>query len=442
MGERVTNQDQNYDFEYIGVHFDALDELFENDKMRYLVSAGSSRSGKTFQISLYLLIYAYYNPKTLIAVCRYEQTTVKRTIWRDYLEAIDVLGLSSEVKINKGDLVITFNNGSVFTFSGLNDPAKIKGFKSTHAHVDEALDCHPEAMDQLEQRCLGNIIYSYNPSLNDHKIVTSTRYLPNAIYLHTTYKDNPFIPQAIIDKLESYDPSNPTNVEAGTADERMWKVYGLGIPCGLEGVIYENFKYIKSPDLIPTIGNVVYGLDFGFGHKMGLVKVTHYDDTFYCQTMLYEDKLTIASEDPTDENTLLYRLRALEIPKTAMIICDSARPEAIQTLRDAGYNAHACKKGAGSVIAGIEVVKSQQVSVVMGDPIQKEQEGYVWATDALGHVLKPIKPRKCDDELMDAIRYAIRAMCRNHTPYQPIVSRGQQILKKRDYGRKQNGRRR
>lgn len=440
--------DTTTELQVIGKHFDALDYFFTPElKFRNFVSCGSSRSGKTMQISIYLILLALQQKETII-VARFEATTVRNSIWVDYMDAITMMDLgASEIIINKSEMTLTFpQTGARIKFTGLNDSSKMKGLKSTIVHIDEALDCNLEAINQLDQRCSGHMIYSYNPSLTQHYIMDVVRQLPNTVYLHSTYKDNRFIPQAIIDKLESYNPNIPINVENGTQNEYMYKVYCLGVPCGLQGCIFIKFKYDPHYQN-PRFGNVMYGLDFGMIHPTALVKVTVFNDKYYCQTLLYESDLVVNSDDPDDDKTIIRRLEQLNIPKDAMIVCDCARPENITGLRRKGYNAFACKKGAGSVLERIEIVNSCQVIIPETDHLQIEAEQYIWKTDSTGRAVQPLKPRKTFDDALDAMGYAIVAIARNPVSDQSFtgISRGNQIINRRDikarYGRSMNIRR-
>lgn len=422
----------NINIQVIGKHFTALDKLFDGNTYRYLVSQGSSRSGKSYQIAVYLILRAIQNAETIV-VCRYEQTTVKNTIWQDFIHVVNTLEFdNNEININRSELVLTFpqSKGRI-KFTGLNDPSKIKGLASDHAFVDEALDCNLEAINQLDQRCRGKIIFAFNPSLTSHYIMDTVRYLPKTLYLHSTHYDNSFISADQRAKLISYDPTIEVNVVNGTADEYMHKVYNLGEPCGRQGRIFTKFL-LHNNYQPPTIGNVIYGLDFGSVHPMALVKVNCYDDQYWCETLLYESDLIINSNDDNDDKTLIKRLEQLQIDKTAMIICDNARPEAINALKRAGYNAHPCIKGAGSVINRIELVQSCIINIPKGDKLQLESEQYVWQTDATGNPVSPAKPIKKYDDALDALGYAISALVKNPTHNTTGVSRGSQIIANRN----------
>jgi phage terminase large subunit len=416
------------DFRVIAKHFDVLDQLFADDTKDTLVSQGSSRSGKTFQISAYLILLALEVPGHRIAVCRYEQTVVRKTIWKDYMEVIDMLALGDDVvRINKSESTITFlETGSEIFFTGLNDPSKIRGLKSTIAHVDEAIDCPQESYDQLSQRCTGKMILSFNPSVTTHYILDVVKDLPSTLYIHSTYKDNPYLTPRIINKIESYNPLVAINIENGTADEYMWKVYGLGLPAGKEGTIYKHFKYISPADW-PSSGTTVYGMDFGYGDPTTLVEITYYEDVYSARTLLYESDLCVVSPDPLDEKTIANRLAELDIPKSAPLICDNARPENVNSLRRLGYNASSCRKGPNSIIAGIEVVRSRPVNIVQNDNLQIEAEQYIWKTDTSGKPVVPYKPSG-PDHALDALRYGMQAFGNQAVEYQPgTITRAAQL---------------
>ena len=97
------------------------------------------------------------------------------------------------------------------------------------------------------------------------------------------------------------------------------------------------------------------------------------------------------------------------------VVVDSAAPDLIESLRRAGVNAVAADKGPGSVNFGIGLVESLLVkNDENGDPwlsyspnctnMIREKESYEWMPGLAG--MKD-QPRKVNDDLQDAERYAI-----------------------------------
>jgi phage terminase large subunit len=68
----------------------------------------------------------------------------------------------------------------------------------------------------------------------------------------TTYKDNPFLEQTIIDEIESLQAKNKS----------LWQIYGLGLQSQVEGLIFTNFEIVDEfPYWAKKQG---IGIDFGY----------------------------------------------------------------------------------------------------------------------------------------------------------------------------------
>jgi phage terminase large subunit len=96
----------------------------------------------------------------------------------------------------------------------------------------------------------------------------------------------------------------------------------------------------------------------------------------------------------------------MKIDKGVIIYCDSAEPDRIQELCDAGYWAVGAYKGPGSVRAGIDYCQSVAIySKPDNVNLNAEAMSYAWRMDKDG---KPMdEPTKINDHAMDAMRYGI-----------------------------------
>jgi len=203
------------------------------------------------------------------------------------------------------------------------------------------------------------------------------------LLIHSTYKDNPFLPIEQVAEIESLKD----------ADENLWKVFGLGERGKSSEIIYTHWRQGQFPDECET----VYGLDFGYSVPTALVKVGFYEKQTFVKEMLYETKLTT-----TD---LIERLKVLNIKRSDEVYCDAAEPKTIEELVRAGYNAKPAEK---DVYAGIQKVKSQPLIVTPDSTnLIKEIRSYKWKVDKDGKVHADEQPVKMWDHLCDAMRYAI-----------------------------------
>lgn len=203
------------------------------------------------------------------------------------------------------------------------------------------------------------------------------------ILIHSTYKNNPFLPKEQVEEIESLKD----------ADENLWKVFGLGERGKSQEIIYTHWRTGQFPDGC----EVCYGLDFGYSVPTALVKVGFKENQTYVQEMLYETKLTT-----TD---LIERLKVLNIQRADEIFCDNAEPKTIEELVRAGFNAKPAEK---DVYAGIQKVKSQPLNITPDSSnLIKEIKSYKWKVDKDGKVHPDESPVKIWDHLCDAMRYAI-----------------------------------
>jgi phage terminase large subunit len=235
---------------------------------------------------------------------------------------------------------------------------------------------------QLIMRTENKIILDYNPSDVASWIYDNVIPRDDADFHITTFRDNPFLPQELIDELN----------RLKDADPNYWQIYGLGERGLSQDLIYTHFKTTEE---IPEEGEIVYGLDFGFNNPSSLVKVVFNDGVANVKEMLYETRLTT--------NDLVEKIKGLGLTSYDEIYCDAAEPKTIEELVRSGFNAKPANK---DVTEGIRTIKGTPL-VIQQDSVNllKEIRGYRWKTDRNG--LKLDQPVKFNDHAIDALRYAI-----------------------------------
>lgn len=345
---------------------------------RYICHEGGARSGKTYGIIQVLIQYAHSHPGTKISVVSHSLPHLKKGALRDFLEIMEQWGWYSEEEHNKTDNVYRMDNGSYLEFFGLEDADKARGPGRHILFVNEANLISKASFDQLDMRTTGSVIIDLNPADFDcwcYKLADGE----DAIKVHSTYLDNPFLSVPQIRVIESYKDT----------DQMMWDVFGLGKRGASQGLIYTHWRVTDS---IPE-GETFYGLDFGFNVPSALVRVTLYDGECYVKELLYKPKLTT--------NDLVEELKNLGISPYDEIYCDAAEPKTIEEICRAGFNARPADK---DVTEGIRKVKGQRL-FVMGENLVGELKGYKWKEDKDGKILD--EPVKMNDHLCDAMRYAV-----------------------------------
>jgi phage terminase large subunit len=284
------------------------------------------------------------------------------------------------------------------SYLALDDPEKIKGGEFADVWLEEANEFDEADYNQLKIRLNrtdeDSVIYlSFNPVDKDHWVIKKVVHrasVDKRIFVHhSTYKDNlRFLSNAFIEELESYID----------VDENFYRIYTLGLPGILRGQIYKNWKFEDADDWPQAVysGKHMYGIDFGFNAPMAVVEIYVYDEEYYIRELVYERGLTT--------NDLLSRFESMDLDKMADMYCDSAEPDRIQELRNAGYNSRSSKK---DVRAGIDYVKGRKIHVdeTCSPNLYTEYNNYKWKEDKDGSQLD--EPVKAYDHLLDAIRYGI-----------------------------------
>ena len=95
-------------------------------------------------------------------------------------------------------------------------------------------------------------ILDYNPSFREDHWIEQVNKDPDTHHFISTYKDNPFLEQKIIEDIEKLRDKNKS----------LWTVYGLGLRAVIEGRIFESYEMI---DQIPGyVKKRFIGMDFGY----------------------------------------------------------------------------------------------------------------------------------------------------------------------------------
>ena len=356
-----------------------FDILQKSDK-RITVMQGGSRSGKTYNIMIWLIVHLLQTQGKTLSIVRQSLPSIKGSVLRDFIEILLKLGIYSEADHNKTEQTYNLNN-NLIEFVSVDQPQKIRGRRRNMLFINEANELSYEAWIQLTMRTEEKIILDYNPSDEYSWIYDQVIPRQDADFYITTYKDNPFLPKDLINEIE----------RLKDADANYWQVYGLGQKGNQLNTIYTHWLMCdKMPE-----GETIYGLDFGYNNPSAMVKVVFNDGSAYVEEILYETKLTT--------NDLAEKILSLNISPYDEIFCDNAEPKTIEELCRCGLNAKPANK---DVTEGIKKVKSTPLNVLgTSTNLIKELRNYKWKTDKNNKKLD--EPVKFNDHLTDAMRYAI-----------------------------------
>jgi PBSX family phage terminase large subunit len=363
-----------------------------HNKTRGVVLIGSSRSGKTWSIIDFIIwLCSKKETNATINIVRDVYNSFKTTLYDDFNRRLPMYGINSPF-LDVKELPTFWLFGNKINLIGGDKPSKFLGAGCDYLIINEAIpNVDKKLFDQAEMRCRKMWIVDSNPSSSDHWALDLPK-RDDVSYLKTTFQDNPFVSNNERNKILSYDPSNPINIQQGTADEWMWKVYGLGEEAEREGLILRKWKEGEFDESLPY----VFGMDFGYvNDPTTLIKVA-YDrkrNTLYCKELLYEKGLS--TDDIAD------RLKKYCTPND-LIVADSAEPRLIDELYYKDFNIHKSFKGPDSVRLGLAKLSRMNIIVHSdSDNLKQECKNYVW------NEKKSNTPIDEWNHAIDAIRYAM-----------------------------------
>lgn len=379
---------------------DELIEAYNAKKYNVYVMEGSSRSSKTHSIIQFFIKYAVQNRGRTrrVAICRLKGTWIEATVLFDFINVLSAYGLYSTKNHNKTKKIIKLFD-TEFWFIGLDDPQKAHGFASDCFWINEAIEAGYDDYTQLMQRCSGFAILDYNPSEEEHWIYDRILKRPNTWYSHSTFRKNQFISPNAKAQILSYEPTEE-NYANGTADERKWKIYGLGQRASLEGVIFEHGAHWEIIKEVPEYAKKYhrYGLDFGYTNDPTAITDMYWGNEskdVFIDEIVYKTGLL---------NPDIGRIIQQEGLARTIGWADRAEQKSIDEIHLMGCDIHPADKPPGSVNLGIDIMKRHKVYITERSlNFIKEWRNYTWRQDKNGKWLN--EPVDKDNHGIDATRY-------------------------------------
>ena len=303
-------------------------------KYKYIIHTGSSRSSKTHSILQTHWLICLSIPNTRVSIWRETKADCKMTILADLKKAVPNFPEYENVVFNKTESIYQFPNGSTIEFMGGDEENRVHGFQGNVAHLNEPYKFNVHTFNQIDMRTSDFVIIDWNPK-NKHFIDDVSK-RDNAIVIHSTYKDNPFVPNQQRLKIESYlsvkfcevvennlitekevlsydfELNNLSfstkqinelkraifNQEQRTADDYMHSVYAKGLKADKPNKIYKGWKPITLEKYNSIKEREYFGLDFGWANPTALVGVKYDGDkSFYVRPALYKAMNDMVSEN-------------------------------------------------------------------------------------------------------------------------------------------------
>ena len=378
--------------------------LFGSDN-RYYVITGGRGSGKSYGITTFLLSLTY-EVGHVILFTRYTLTSAHVSIIPEFLEKIETADLSHDFYITK-DEIINKKTGSKILFKGIKTSSgtQTANLKSLAGVTCFVLD---EAEELVDEDIFDKIDFSLRSKLKQNRVILvlnpatkeswiynrffetkgveagTNRTTQDTTYIHTTYVDNyEHLSESFITQIEDMKINNPKKFEHVILGGWLDKA---------DGVVFENWKFGEfNPDNLQTS----FGQDFGFSvdpTTLVEVAIDKKKKIIYVKEHLYKNKLT------TSEIAIIN----IDKAQRKLIVADSAEPRLIEELRRLGCNIVATAKGAGSINAGVELMKDYSIIVENeSSNIAKEFNNYVYVDKGSKLYIDDY------NHIIDAIRYNV-----------------------------------
>lgn len=369
---------------------------------RGVVLEGSSRSSKTWA-GIDIIIWLCLNRSNLkINIYREFFAEFSDSLYDDFKRRLDDFDLPNP--FHNAQIVKSFKiKGNKISFIGCDKVGGKHGAGCDYAFFNEAMHIPSSVFDQVEMRCRVFWWMDYNPSFTDHWVFDKVIPRPDVGFLRTTFIDNHFITRQEKAKILSYEPwepgsyevidseifyqgspidknhyppPHPENIEYQTADEFMWRVYGLGLRGAMEGLI---FKYVNWIDKFPDIAHT-WGMDFGFtADPSALVKHAETATDIFWELKMYQP-----TETPEEIDEYM---KEIGVERNVPITADSAdryvserkgAVKMVQSLQGMGWSIEKVRK-TKNIMFWLASVKKKRLNVVINNlshKFKKEFENY------------------------------------------------------------------
>ena len=368
-----------------------FDEFFvDNRNKEVLVSYGGAGSGKSYSTAQHIILRALEEKGKRFLITRKTLPALRMSCLQLVKDLLNEYEIPYEFNKSVSEMWIGDNQ---ILFKSLDNPEKIKSSEFNYIWAEEATELTHQDYLQLRLRLRrknevnNQMFMTLNPIDQFHWIRTQILDAPGGeiASLQSNYKMNPFLPDEYIEQLEGL----------AEIDENYYRIYALGEWGVLQNLIYPNWDVVdRMPE---NYDEIVYGLDFGYVNPTALLEIRIKENEIWVKEIIYQSYLT---------NAELIDLLKEKIDRDVSIYADSAEPQRIQEIYQAGFNVYSSEK---DVSFGINKVKQYKMHI-LEDSVNliKEIRSYKWKEDKEGRILE--EPVKFNDHAMDAMRYALASI--------------------------------
>lgn len=405
-----------------------------------IVCIGGRGGAKTYEISKFISFSATIKRRRCV-ILRDEKELVRESILNEVLLRYDTANtsgvldnyyerLETGIKDLSNDNMLVFSKG--FRASSNLKQAHMKSISDIDiAVVEEAEDIRDvdkfnAFADSIRKEDSLIIIILNTPDIH-HWIIRRyfnlvqvedgyyeviPKVLPGFVCIKTSFENNPFLPEHIIDNYNNY--GNP---DSHLYNPHYYKSAILGLAStGRKGQVITKAMPIKLKDYLALPYKEYYGQDFGTSSPAGTVGVKKHRNTIWARQLNYKPMNTLGIGKMYCQ---------LKLNKNDHIIADSADPKSIEKLSygwrgeelseeefrlypalSAGFNVTGARKGQDSVNFGIDIIDQSNFYVVEeSTDYWNEIFNYVYAKDKYGNYTN--EPVDDYNHLIDPTRYVV-----------------------------------
>ena len=368
-----------------------------NSKQRIKIFQGGSRSGKSWALMQYCLYLITTETKPItISIVRKTLPALKRSVLRDFNIIAKSLGVYYLGEFNKTELVFNYNGHTIEFFSA-DDAQKIRGSTRDVLWCEECNELNIEDFRQLSMRTKREILMSFNPSDPVHFIYDLCERDDADLFI-STYRDNKFIAPEVKKELERLKKRDPD----------FWRVYGEGQRAVFsQRQIFRDWNYIDESEF-PEELDWFMGCDFGYTNDpTAICLIAKKNDKVFVKEVLYKTGMT--------NRDIANHLKSLGL-ENLLMFCDSAEPKSVEELRQMGILAKGAIKGAGSINAGLSLMREFDFYISnKATNVKSEQMKYVWEELKDGTIINKAVDR--DNHAMDCLRYGLYSKFKNRNEF-------------------------
>lgn len=370
---------------------------------RYVIHQGGTRSGKTYSILQFILVYTMTHSGKRVSVVGQSVPALKRGVVTDIRAIIDAEGWNmffTELKTE--GLFKCRLNSSYIEYFPASSHEKLRGPKRDILFINECNTISWEAFRQLDVRTTLFTFLDFNPVnyfwvhkkliplINDSEYVLSK----------STYRQNRFLGSTEV-----------ANIERQRVNEAWWRVFGEGETGNPEGKVFTNWEVVDYSPVPATKGQVSvsatylpgkllgYGLDPGYSHSpTAIVQVNEHNGELWVKEHFYK------TSTHTDE---LFTIIKDRIDLRAPAYADPSAPQTIDFLCRKGWaGLSAAHTGPDSVIFGLNVLMERKIKITKDSiHLVREMHEYEWRKNRDGEYTAV--PLKVNDHAIDAMRYVV-----------------------------------